>query len=341
MKFGLRVPACRSPQEVADLIAQAEQGGFDIAWMPDTQLLNRDVWVTLAIAAARTSRITLGTNVTNPSTRHPTVTASAAATMDELSGGRFLLGIGTGESSVRVMGWPTAQLADLRACVELMRQLWEGRWIAPYGPSFHLQYASGRRVPVYIAATRPRMLQLAGEIADGVIMMTGISPSALDYGLSNIERGARRGGRRLEDLDIAVGAYCHITEDWRSIQRLAQPYAALYALRYRGTERDFGVEIPSGFSISSLYPDLLHAEDWEAAIAATSWVPENVLEAFCDEWVLMGTGEQVAARIRQLEAYGVRHLYIRHFFTYDLPHDVCAALTAEVLPRFRSAGPRD
>jgi 5,10-methylenetetrahydromethanopterin reductase len=179
------------------------------------------------------------------------------------------------------------------------------------------------------------MLQLAGEIADGVIMMTGISPAALDYGLSHIERGARRAGRQLADLDIAVGAYCHITDDWRTIKRLAQPYAALYALRYRGTDRDFGIDIPADFGISSLYPDLLHAEDWDAAIAATNWVPDSVLEAFCEEWVLMGTGEQVAARIRQLEAYGVRHLYIRHFFTYDLPLDVCAALATQVISRFR------
>ena len=192
MRFGLRVPACESADRVADLIARAERGGFDYAWVPDTQLLNREVWVTLGVAAARTTRIVLGTNVTNPLTRHATVTASAAATMDELTGGRFILGIGTGESSVRVMGWKTARLAQVREYIELMRPLWEGRWVAPDGPSFHLKHATGRRVPIYIAASRPKLLQMAGEIADGVIKVTGISKAALEYGLANIEIGATR-----------------------------------------------------------------------------------------------------------------------------------------------------
>ena len=335
MKFGLRVPACESPNEVADLIVRAERGGFDYAWMPDTQLLNRDLWITLGAAATRTSRIALGPNVTNPVTRHPTVTASAAVTLDELSAGRCVLGIGSGESSVHVMGRKAATLAELRESVELMRKLWEGRWVAPHGPSFHLQYASGRRVPVYIAASRPRMLQLAGEVADGVIMVTGISEEALDYGFTNIEIGACRAGRRPEDLDIAVGAYCHFGPDRRAAAKQARPFAALYALRYRGTERDFGVAIPDGFGISSLYPDLLHAEDWDRAIEITDWVPNTALEAFADEWCLLGSGEQAVEKIRRLESYGVNNLYLRGFYTYDLPTDTCETLVDQVIPHFR------
>src|SRR5215211_8209236 len=104
MKFGLRVPVCETPSTVVDLIVRAERGGFDYIWLPDTQLLNREVWVTLGMAAAQTTQTVLGTNVTNPLTRHVSVTASAAATTHEASDGRFILGIGSGESSVRVMG---------------------------------------------------------------------------------------------------------------------------------------------------------------------------------------------------------------------------------------------
>ena len=335
MRFGLRVPACEPADRVADFIARAERGGFDYAWVPDSQLLNREVWVSLGVAATRTTRIVLGTNVTNPLTRHATVTASAAATLDELTGGRFILGIGTGESSVRVMGWKTARLAQVQEYIELLRPLWEGRWVAPHGRSFHLKHAGGRRIPIYIAASRPKLLQLAGEIADGVIMVTGISKAALEYGLTNIEIGARRGGRRLEDLDVATGAYCAIADDPRAIRKQAQPYAALYALRYRGTERDFGIEIPEGFGISSLYPDLLHAEDWDEAVAKTDWVTDAVLDQFCDEFVLLGTGDVVAGRIQELAAYGVENLYLRGFYTYDLPTDVCEAFAGQVIPRFR------
>jgi 5,10-methylenetetrahydromethanopterin reductase len=333
MRFGLRIPACESVNAVTDLIADAEEGGFDYAWLPDTQLLNREVWVTLGAAAARTSKIILGTNVTNPLTRHATITAAAAATTDELSSGRFVLGIGSGESSVRVMGWKTAKLDQMREYIEVMRRLWQGDWVAPHGPSFHLQYATGRPLPVYIAATRPKMLQLAGEIADGVIMVTGISKESLDYGLTNVEIGARRAGRRLEDVDIATGVYCHIGDDHRASMREARPFAALYALRYRGSERDFGVTIPDGFGISSLYPDVLHAEDWQQAIRATEWVPDDVLQAFSDEFCLLGSGEQIAEGVRRLASYGVNNLYIRGFYTYDLPTHICRAFVDDVIPR--------
>ena len=148
MRFGLRIPACRSPREVADLVVRAEAGGFDYAWLPDSQLLAHDVWVTLGVLADRTSKIVLGTNVTNPITRHPTVTAGAAATLDEQSNGRFVLGIGSGDSSVRVMGWKTARMARLREAVELMRSLWEGERVAPYGTPFRLMTAPVRRVLV-------------------------------------------------------------------------------------------------------------------------------------------------------------------------------------------------
>lgn len=335
MKFGLRVPACAPLTEVTDLIVRAEQGGFDYAWLPDTQLLNREVWTALGAAAVRTTKIGLGTNVTNPLTRHASVTASAAATLDELTGGRFILGLGSGESSVRVMGWKTARLAQVREYVELLRPLWAGAWVAPYGPSFHLGWAGGHQIPIWVAATRPKMLQLAGEIADGVIMVTGISKEALEYGRTNVEIGAKRAGRRLEDLEIATGAYCHVSADRSAAARQARPFAALYALRYRGTERDFGLAIPDGFGISSLYPDLLHAEDWEAAIGATEWVSDAALEAFCDEFVLMGSGEEIAAGVDRLASYGVNNLYIRTFYTYDLPSEVCETFVDEVIPRFR------
>ena len=334
MKFGLRIPPCEPLPVVADLIVRAEEGGFDIVWLTDTQLLNREVWVTLGVAAARTSRIVLGTNVTNPLTRHSTVTASAAATVDELSPGRLILGIGTGESSVRPLGWKVARLAQVREYVEQMRTLWEGGWLTLDGPSFHLKGATGRQVPVYLAGSRPRMLQLAGEIGDGAIVVAGISKSSLEYAFGHIAEGAQRSGRRLEDLDVAVGVYCYVTDDREGVLHQARPYAALYAIRVRGTERDFGIDIPEGFGIASLYPDLLHAEDWQAAVEATSWVPDRVLEAFAEEFCIIGTGDEVADRIRRLESHGVQNLYIRGFSTYDLPTDICETFISDVIPRF-------
>jgi 5,10-methylenetetrahydromethanopterin reductase len=335
MKFGLRIPPCRAPQDVAGAVADAEAQGFDYAWLPDSQLLWRDVWVTMGVAGARTTRIGLGTNVTNPRTRHVTVTASAAAAMEELAPGRVVLGIGTGDSSVRVMGWKPATMAELRQYIEMLRALWQDGMVT-LGPSrVHLKGAPGRRIPVYVSASGPKMLQLAGEIGDGVIMLVGIAKEALEYGLSNVEIGARRVGRRLDELDIVTGTFCHVGPDWRRVQKLAQPYAALWAIRHPEAMRSVGIpEFPVG-EIAGVYPDLSHAEDWARAIALTEWLPAEALEAFCETVCLMGPPEDVAAKVRRLAAYGVRNLYIRGFYSYEMPAAVGEAFARTVIPQFR------
>jgi 5,10-methylenetetrahydromethanopterin reductase len=320
---------------VADFVAAVERAGFDYVWMPDSQLVNRDVWVALGLAAAKTSRIGLGTGVTNPITRDATVTASAAASLDELCGGRFVLGLGSGHSSVRVMGWKTARLARLREYIELMRPLWEGQFIAPYGRSFRLYHAPGRRIPIYLSATGPNMLQLAGEVADGVLLMAGVSKESLEYGLTNLEIGANRAGRRLEDLDVAVGTFSYLSDNWRADQRLVRPYAANFAIRHRDALRDSGVSVPDAQDESGVYPDLIHAEDWKRAIEVSSWVPDEVVEEFAEKFCLIGTAAEVAAKIRTLAGYGVTNLFIRGLATYELPTDLAEAYGGQVIPLFR------
>jgi 5,10-methylenetetrahydromethanopterin reductase len=335
MKFGLRIPPCRAPQEVAGAVVEAEAQGFDYAWLPDSQLLWRDVWVTMGAAGIQTTRIGLGTNVTNPRTRHVTVTASAAAAMDELAPGRVVLGIGIGDSSVRVMGWKPATIAELRQYIEMLRALWQGGFTTTGDRKMRLRGATGRPIPIYISASGPKMLQLAGEIADGVIMLVGIAKEALEYGLSNVEIGARRAGRGLGDLDIVTGTFCHVGPDWRSIQKLAQPYAALWAIRHPDAMRSVGMpEFPVG-DVTGVYPDLSHAEDWARAIAITEWLPPEALEAFCETVCLMGPAEDVAAKVRRMAAYGVGNLYIRGFYSYEMPTAVGEAFARTVIPQLR------
>jgi 5,10-methylenetetrahydromethanopterin reductase len=265
------------------------------------------------------------------------VTASAAAAVDELTGGRFVLGIGIGDSSVRVMGWKPSSIAELRAYIGELRALWPGQDITADGRRIHLKGATGRRIPVYVSASGPRMLQMAGEVADGVIMLVGIAKTALEYGLENVEIGARRAGRRLDDLDIVTGTFCHVGPDWRSIQHLARPYAAVWAIRHPEALRAIGLpEFPIG-ALPDVYPDLSHAEDWPRAIAGTDWVPPDVLAAFCEHVCLMGDPDDVAAKVRRLASYGVRNLYIRGFYSYEMPTAVGEAFARSVLPQLREA----
>lgn len=104
MKIGLRVPPCEPLGGMVDIAVDAEAAGFDFMWVPDSQLIWRDLWGTLGAMATGTDRISLGSNVTNSVTRDPSVTAGAAATIVEAAPNRFVLGIGVGDSSVRIMG---------------------------------------------------------------------------------------------------------------------------------------------------------------------------------------------------------------------------------------------
>jgi 5,10-methylenetetrahydromethanopterin reductase len=336
MRLGLRVPACESTVEVANFIAHAEAGGFDYAWVPDTQMLAREVWITLGLAATRTARIGLGTGVSNPATRDVSVTGTAAATVDELAPGRVVFGLGSGHSSVRIIGMKTSRIQTMRDYVEQLRQLWAGEMISPRGRTYRLRNAPGRQIPVYISATGPNMLQFAGEVADGVLLMAGLTSEALDYGLTNIEIGARRAGRRLEDVAVTVGTFCHVGPDARAIRKLAQPYAANFAIRHREALRDAGVPVPDAGTESGLYPDLIHCEDWQRAIEVTNWIPDDVVAEFADKFCLFGSSDEIIGKIRHLESLGVRDLFVRGISTYELPSVVLEAFVERVIPAFQA-----
>lgn len=332
MEIGLRIPGCAPGDEVADAVAAAERAGFAVAWLPDSQLLWRDVWITAALAAERTSDIVLGTNVTNPLTRHPTVTASAAATLHEVAGpGRVIVGLGSGDSSVRVMGRRTARLAELREAVDVMRQLWRGELVDFAGAAeARLHAPPGEELPVWIAAGGPRMLELAGEIGDGVITVAGITEAALERTRSRIATGAERAGR--DGLPIATGLFVHVTDDRSEGMRLARPYAAVYAIRYRDDLEADGIRIDPPDPAPRVYPDLGHAEDWEHAVEVSGWVPDEALERFCDAYCLIGTPEELTSRCRELAGRGIGHLYVRGYSSYELPHELCAAFGDTVIP---------
>ncbi len=331
MDFGLRIPACTDPRQVAGLVQQAEQAGFTHAWIPDSQLLWRDPWVTLGVIAARTSRIILGTNVTNPLTRDVTVTASAAAALHEASDGRFVLGYGSGDSSVRVMGWKTSRIDFMRASIATMRSLWRGETTAPHGQPVRLAVAPGRDIPVWVSATGPRMLSFAGEAGDGVIVLAGISEDAIRAATGRVTAAAAAAGRPAPA--IATGLFCYIGDDWRDHLIQARPYAALYAIRHRDNLLADGLAVPEPGPITGIYPDLSHAEDWDRAMDATSWVPDDFLAQWCAKYCIIGTARDAAAQIAQLESYGVTSLYIRGFYSYELPAQLCHRFSHDVIGR--------
>ena len=202
MKFGTIVLWRDSgPDEFISEVRQAERSGFDVVGVGDTQGGYRELYVSLALAALHTSRARIGPMVTNPVTRHAAVTASAIATIDRLSAGRAVLGIGTGGSAVWTLGRPPATIAELRDYVETLRSLMrhgeatvDGRRVGVSGIE--------RPVPVWMTAEGPRALRLAGALADAVVLHTGTSVAAIDWCRAALHEGAASAGRDAEEIEI-------------------------------------------------------------------------------------------------------------------------------------------
>ena len=187
----------------ADLAASLEAEGVGRIWLIDSQLAMKDVYAGLLLAATRTSRLGLGTGVTNPLTRHPTVTATSIAAVSELSGGRALLGIGAGDSAVYGLGWKPARVAQVEASLRFFRAVLngeEGEW---EGRTYRLPHLQAP-VPVWLAASQRRMCTLAGRLADGVILMGPAEPSFVKRQVGWVEEGLAEGGRTRSQIEISL-----------------------------------------------------------------------------------------------------------------------------------------
>jgi 5,10-methylenetetrahydromethanopterin reductase len=334
VRFGLRIPPCANAREVARCVADAERAGFDIAWLPDSQFLWRDVWASLALAAEATERIALGPCVTNLQTRHPSVTAAAAVTLEELAPGRTILGVGSGDSSIKTLGMKPARLAEMRDGIGLIRRLTAGETIGFEDRQMHLHASLDRPMPVYVAANGPKALELAGEIADGVITVAGIAPDLVERLRARVAVGAERAGRSLDEIELCFGTFCHVTDDEREAARIVKPYVvAMAQVGGRETLRSIGIEIDPPAVVAGIYPDMSHAEDWEqAADAAEEWVTDEMALRYADAFCLVGSAEHCRERIARAAEAGATNIYVRHFSSYTLPHELIGAFGELIIP---------
>src|SRR2546426_5410656 len=193
-RFGLNRFDPRSVDAFAADVKRAETLGWDAAFQPDSQLRRRDTYVLLAAAARATRRITLGTLLANPMNRHPTVTASSIATIDELAPGRVVLGWGVGDTAVRLAGLRPARVKELEETTRLMRALLDGQDVE-VGAARPAYLPHHRAVPIWIAAGGPRTLRMAGGVADGVFIRVGTHPANIKRSIDAIHAGAVEAGR--------------------------------------------------------------------------------------------------------------------------------------------------
>lgn len=285
----------------SDLAAALEAEGAAQLWLIDSHLAMKDVYAGLLLAAQRTSRMRLGTGVTNPLTRHPTVTAGAIAAVAELSEGRAVLGLGAGDSAVYGVGWRPARVAQVEAALRFFRAVLAGEEGTWEGRAYRLPYPVPGPVPVWLAASQRRMCTLAGRLADGVILMGPASEPLVRRQVGWVEDGLREAGRARAEIEIRLVTTASARpdraaaiEDLRSWASTQARLLSHFAEPPPGLER-FADEIARARDAYDFADHLSAHAGHRAAVS------DELVEALA----LAGTAEECAARLAGLLRCGI------------------------------------
>lgn len=296
-------------QPMPELAARAreyEALGFTDVWVPDERLL-RNVYVSLATIATATTRVGMGPAVTNPYTRHPAHTAAAIATIDELSGGRATLAYGAGGGLDAYGIKRVHPVRALREAVRIAHLLFQGETVSFDGEAFSLRatqidFGPLRRIPVYLAARGPKILQLAGEVADGAIIGGFAEPAGLGYALDMVGRGIERAGRARSDVDLMSWLYVSVDDDPAAARTAVSKIVLASLITSRPILDRIGIELPAALR------DHVDARGWryptETPEEAARLLPDHIVDAFA----VHGTPERVRQRLRAIRDCGIDHV---------------------------------
>lgn len=301
MDFGFTLKPDHDVERFVALTRQAEAAGFGYGWLFDNHLPFREVYPLLTLMALNTAHMRLGTCVTNPATRDPSVTASALATLDEISGGRMDLGIGRGDSSVRSIGRPPTTMKALEQAATVIRELVEGRPAVQDGAELRLDWVKGWRLPTWIAGYGPMALALAGRVADGLILQLA-DADLVRWMIGIMRDGAEAAGRDPASIRVQVAAPAHVgrIEECRERTRwfpgLVSGHVIDLVNRYPSDQLP---ESLTGYVRDREGSDDHRHDEFGAANAAL------VTDDIVDRFAIVGPPEEHVRRLRELSSVGV------------------------------------
>lgn len=305
MELGIEFVPHSTLEDLGKLSTEVERAGFDYIWVCD-HYRDRFVHSTLIHLAQNTDEIRLGPSVTNPYLIHPSVTATAIATLDEFSGGRATLGISAGDLSIlKSLGIRQDRpITTVKEAVQVIEKLWNGERTTFSGEKFtcegaKLKYSPEQNPPVYIGGRGPQMLELAGSLAEGVLI-NATHPKDIKECLHYIKRGAEKANREMEDLNIASHTATSINEDEERAKEMAKTATAFVA---------------SSAPKSTLDRENLSEENIKKIRGyigsgrmdrAREFVTEKMIEVFS----ISGKMEKLETRAKELERLGVDQIII-------------------------------
>ena len=267
----------------------ADQHGFKNLWLIDSTDVYPDYFVQSGLYAVNTSHIRIGPGVTNPRTRHPRVTANAMLTINEISGGRAILGVGSGDHAVKTLGWRRANLAEMTEAVQIWREKFREK---------------GADIPIYLAAGGPMMNAFAFREADGIIGLGGNTPEKLRRSYQRLAAGLKEAGRDVKKVPWVTNMGFATAYDRRiAYDDMRGPLAR----GIKGMIKDQPQNWPPGL-------DHLRADAEKVAEAYNymnhmkSHVPHTqfLSDGLVDEFGTAGTPDEVLAKLKPLWEEGKR-----------------------------------
>lgn len=314
------------------LVRLAEDLGYETLWHSNERFY-RDAWINMTMSAMLTEWIKLGCAVADPYATHPALLAQTLATVDDVARGRAILGIGAGGSGFVPMGIQRQRPAQaIREAIEITRRFlageflhYEGEVIQFRGGQIH--FHSRADIPIYVASRGKAVLQMAGAVADGVMIATYATPPGIEYAVAQVERGARRAGRRLEDVRLLVRVDTCVLPD-REAARSALKQMLAFVLWTSYPDRGFVEQV--GLRVPDELEALIARREYDLMHDAGPLVPDEFVDAFA--WA--GTAEDVAQQIARVVRLGIREIgcWIQAPPGYDIG-DIARRIATEVRPR--------
>jgi probable F420-dependent oxidoreductase len=289
-----------------EVMQEAERQGFEYGWTYDSHILWQESYGTLPLVVAATEKIKLGHCVTNPGIRDPTITASWYATMQDVSNGRMVMGIGRGDSSRRVVGLKPVKVAEFEAALRMMKELMNGRKVEWNEKELQLEWVREELpdIPMHVAGYGPRALGVAGRVGDGVIIQLA-DPQIIQWIMDTARKAAEEEGRDPDALQCIVCAPSHISADLADAREQVRWFPAMVSNHVMDLIERYGVdsdEIPSALT------DFVKARkfyDYKEHSRVGAKHGEFVTDEICDRFCVLGTTEQATEKLRQLESIGV------------------------------------
>ena len=330
MKFSLHSVhgGVKNIDEIHQRARRAEELGYDGIFLGESHLSSIDSFQTLASCAMITKRLLLGIAVTNMVFRHPTVIAGAAASLNEISKGRAIMGLGTGDGPVYNQGLKATPMKQFEEGVKLIRRLVQG-----YPASFPtgevgLGFTINRPAPIYVSAEGPKGLQLAGRSADGVILGTGFDLRVYDWAKRKIREGAVEAGRKEKDIAIIAAGMLCVRDDGDEARKIVRNRIANRAHHnFRFTfetvpsQELAGVKkFMAGFDVMKPMEDRVD--------------PDLVNDYLVHRFSIAGTPKECIERIEELNAAGVEHLMLTP--ARKVYGETVEAFATRVIPHFKN-----